>query len=273
MQQINVKFDDNFELPVYKTGKGLPLIIAHGWTGNAEDWFHIIDRLKDKFTCYLWNCRSYLQAKADLSRLATDINELTDQENINEFVLAGHSMGALVSWEYIKLFGDNKLRMLTIIDQSPKIITDTDWNLGLYGNYTEQDNLAFEDSLQNDFVGTVAELYLNSQEMTKKEREYIRNNELMKERVKRLENFNFPAWIDTWKSLVRSDFRETLKNISVPTYLAYGKKSRFYGVKVAEYVADNIKNADLHLYDKSGHHPHADYAQDFAKKVIKYAKV
>lgn len=272
-KHLKVSFDDGFELNIAKAGQGPALIIQHGWTGSTADWNPVIRRLEKHFTCYYWDVRTYYQENITIDRLATDVQNLIDQENLSEVTLVGHSMGALISWEYINLFGCDNLKLLVIIDQTPKLITDNSWQLGLYRNYPHEDNVIFEQELEDNFSHAVIELVLNGQEMNDKEREIVRNSKFMQNRTKRLKDFNPKAWIDTWKSLSRKDFREVLNNITVPVYLAYGDKSNFYGIDIANYVKENTPDSKLHIYPGSGHQPHIDYADDFVSQVIEYAKL
>ena len=270
---IKIKLDDGFELNINKAGKGPSLIIQHGWTGNTADWKPIIDQLSQHFTCYYWDVRTYYQENVTIDRLATDVQNLIEQEKLTDITLVGHSMGALVSWEYINLFGCDNLRLLVIIDQTPKLITDNSWQLGLYRNYPHEDNVIFEQQLEDSFHHAVIDLILNGQEMSDEERELIRKSNFMQDRTERLKDFNPKAWIDTWKSLSRKDFRQVLGTINVPVYLAYGDKSNFYGIDIANYVKENTPNAMLHIYPGSGHHPHMDYKDDFVAKVVEYAEL
>ncbi len=271
MNKITVEFDDGFKTDITKSGNGPAIIIQHGWTGSTTDWKPIINKLKKNFTCYFWNCRSYHQQGVTIDRLATDVKNLIAAEELTNVTLVGHSMGALISWEFINLFGCDDLRLLVIVDQTPKLITDDSWDLGLYRSYSEKENLTFENGLKSDFVTTVGELYLSSQKMTAGEKEKTRNSVFMRERIKRLQEYDAQAWLDTWHSLSRKDFRPVLSKITVPTYLAYGAKSNFYGIDVANYVHSHIKDSKLHVYAESGHHPHGDYSSDFAEKIIEYS--
>jgi hypothetical protein len=46
-------------------------------------------------------------------------------------------MGALTLWQYIRDFGTGRLARLCFIDQSPKLLTDSTWSHGIYGDFDD----------------------------------------------------------------------------------------------------------------------------------------
>jgi non-heme chloroperoxidase len=78
-----------------------------------------------------------------VERMARDLKQVIDHVGLKAPLLVGHSMGALTLWQYIVLYGCRGLGGLCIIDQSPKLVTDPGWRLGIYGDFPEARNQAF----------------------------------------------------------------------------------------------------------------------------------
>jgi hypothetical protein len=52
------------------------------------------------------------------------------------------------------------LGSIGVIDQSPRLITDADWQLGIYGDWSEARDQDFVAAMRADFVNTVIEFVL-----------------------------------------------------------------------------------------------------------------
>jgi pimeloyl-ACP methyl ester carboxylesterase len=87
--------------------------------------------------------------------MARDLQNLLDHYRLDQAVVAGHSMGALTLWQYLRDFGDSRLA-LVFIDQSPaphrrRLATaSTAISTGR--------NAAFIDELETDFAEAVLRL-------------------------------------------------------------------------------------------------------------------
>ena len=71
-----------------------------------------------------------------VERMADDLHDLLDHFRLERPVIVGHSMGALTFWAYIARHGCGRLDRIGVIDQSPRLITDADWRLGIYGDWS-----------------------------------------------------------------------------------------------------------------------------------------
>lgn len=73
--------------------------------------------------------------RPDVGRLARDVLNLMDHFGLEQAAVAGHSMGALTLWQFIRDFGGDRISRLCIIDQSPRLVTDAGWANGIYGDF------------------------------------------------------------------------------------------------------------------------------------------
>jgi pimeloyl-ACP methyl ester carboxylesterase len=272
VESIPVRLDDGISLEVKRAGAGPALIIQHGWTGSVLDWMGVIRALEKHLTVVSWDMRPYLAEDARVERMARDLEGVMRALAIERPLLLGHSMGALVSWDYIRQFGCDSLRGLAIVDQSPKVITDGDWSLGLYGKFTESDNAALIDRFAREFIRTVLELVASGKTLTEEEKQAILWDDTMVMRLERLKTLDARSWLNAWRSFVVQDYRPVLSGISVPTLLLYGEKSNFYGSRVARYVAEQIPGAVLKLYPGAGHSPHLDDPRRFVADLVTFSQ-
>lgn len=69
----------------------------------------------------------------DLHRHAMDIECVLFALGIEEVSLVGSSMGASVIWAYVDSFGTGRVRSIVSVDQTPRMVNDVEWKLGLHG--------------------------------------------------------------------------------------------------------------------------------------------
>jgi pimeloyl-ACP methyl ester carboxylesterase len=254
-------------------GSGPALLIIHGWINGASNWGPAVKYLSDHFTCYTWNARMHLgEVPVSMERLARDVKQIIDTCELKNVMLMGHSMGALTLWQYLRDFGSEGIAAAVIIDQSPRLLTDDAWSLGLYGHYTAEMNEQFEARLEADFVTHAMELGLSAYRLTEEQKALTRTTELFKATRAGLATFAPRPWIEAWKSLVRSDYRELLPGLELPLFLAYGKECAFYGEQVAHFTRQAIPGAVMKLYSPATHYPHLESPQLFLEDLLQFCR-
>lgn len=270
MSQLSLELEDKSTLKLLQQGDGQEIIILHGWTGAAEDWATIIDGLDSRASIFSYNARPYFTRNASIELMAQDIQKVIDRFCRTKPILLGHSMGALVVWEYLKQFGQEPISGTIIVDMTPCMINRPDWQLSLYRNYSEADNAQFVAELKEDFVDTVANLILSGKVLNAEERQQMMNQNTMLLRQNRLEKLDPTAWTDCWETFVHNDYRAILSQITVPTLLLYGGKSNFYGADVANFVNQSIKGSKLVMFESTGHSPQMEQPAKFTQEVAAF---
>lgn len=272
---IHFRAGDGEHIHVKIDGEGPPLVLLHGWTASHRDWNPFIEAFAARHRVYRWDARGHgghaLHAGTPVSaaRMARDLEEMLEHWKLRDAVVIGHSMGALTLWQYIRDFGCDRLRKLVIIDQSPRILTDTHWRWGIYGDFDQSRNAAFVRELQQDFAEGVLGLVGRSLN-ERARRKYQENGEGMELARQRLRAMVPQPLIDCWSSLAAADYRDVLEKIDVPSLLVYGGASNFYHTRTAHYVRDNIPNALLHIYEDVDHAPHLWLRERFVKDVLDF---
>ena len=129
---------DGQVVPVYVLGDGPPLVLVHGVGCSHRDWMPVARRLARRHCVLAWDARGHgscrpVRGSITLARLARDLAEMLDHFGLERSVLVGHSMGALTLMQYLHLYGTQRVAAVTLVDQSPRIVTDDNWRLGLFG--------------------------------------------------------------------------------------------------------------------------------------------
>jgi len=251
--------DDGAHIHVRILGQGAPLVFLHGWTSSHQEWLPYGKALAERHQVFCWDARghgaSLAQEPPTVARMARDLRQLISHYDLQKPVLMGHSMGALTVWEYIRQFSCVGTGGICIVDQSPRLLTDADWPLGIYGDFSPARNRAFTEELKENFAEAVlrfAAAGLNARFTAN----YQRNSIGCQMLRQYLQTLNTEPLVGCWESLSQSDYREVLPTITIPTLLIYGAESTFYTLDTAHYVQNHIPGAVLKVYENTDHSPH-----------------
>jgi Predicted hydrolases or acyltransferases (alpha/beta hydrolase superfamily) len=269
--------DDGETIHVWVTGDGPPLVLLHEWASSHRIWEAFAHHLGTHFTVYRWDARGHgghrptVAAPVTLDRMADDLACLLAHFRLEAPTVVGHSMGALTLWAYIGRHGDGLLGRLCILDQSPKLMTDGDWSLGIYGDWTAARDAAFIEGMRTDFVETIVRLVAEGLNRAARERYESAHPGI--ERMRAYLGMLDPApLIAVWPSLSHTDLRPVLPTITRPTLLIYGEESNFYPPPTADYVQAATKQSRLVVYAGADHSPHVAqpgrFVDDLARFVL-----
>lgn len=267
--------DDGEKIHLKISGNGPPLVLLHGWTSTHRDWNPFLAALEARHRVFRWDARGHgghplvTQSIPSAPRMARDLQNLLDHYGLEKAVVAGHSMGALTLWQYLRDFGEERLSHLVIIDQSPRLLTDDTWKNGIYGDFDQHRNAAFIDALESDFAEALLRLVAFGHN-AKARAAYLDNTAGMASARQRLQSLVPRPLIDCWASLSAADYRDVLATITLPTLLVYGGASNFYSTATARYVRDSIPGARLHIYDDVDHAPHLWERERFVRDVLDF---
>ena len=242
---------DNTKLYYEIKGEGPPVVFIHGFTDDHNS-FRIQQRvLSKKCKTITYDLRGHgmshnIDYGLNIERFALDLRELIDYLKLEEVILVGWSMGVSIIFEYIKLYGLEKLSKICIVDKGPKALNDSNWNLGLYhGQYTMEDALKDLELIKSSwmefaerFIKTMAP-YFNDKEL-----------EIAKDKMK---NKSPHIMYSIWKSMIEKDYRHILYKINIPTLIIFGEKSTFYSVDAGKYLKENMKDSKLIIFEDCTH--------------------
>ena len=267
--------DDGEKIHLKISGNGPPLVLLHGWTSTHRDWNPFLAALEAHHRVFRWDARGHgghplvTQSIPSAPRMARDLHNLLDHYGLEKAVVAGHSMGALTLWQYLRDFGEERLSHLVIIDQSPRLLTDDNWKNGIYGDFDHHRNAAFIDALERDFAEALLRLVAFGHN-ARARAAYLDNTAGMASARQRLQSLVPRPLIDCWTSLSAADYRDVLATVTLPTLLVYGGASNFYSTATARYVRDSIPGARLHIYDDVDHAPHLWERERFVRDVLDF---
>jgi non-heme chloroperoxidase len=272
--------DDGQAIPVRvlgdASGDGDPVVLVHGLGCSHRHWMPVANRLRRHHRVYAWDarghghCRAGSPAPITLVRLARDLRQLLEHFGLERVALVGHSMGALTVLQYLQDHGHARLACVGLVDQSPRIVTDADWRLGMFGGCSAAMLLGLIAGARRDLAETVVH-----------EVEAVTGGWLQRRlapdallgRLLRhwLHQIDPSALLDLAESLATADFRAVLPSLDVPLWVVLGGRSAHYAeVPLAPYYRRVVPHAAVTVYARSGHSPHVAEPGRFAQDLMQF---
>lgn len=267
--------DDGEKLYLRISGRGSPLLLLHGWTASHGVWNPVLGALAEDHRVFCPDARGHgghglsVTATPDVARLARDVANLLDHFQLERVAVAGHSMGALTLWQYLRDHGCERLSHVCIIDQSPKLVTDATWSHGIYADFDAVRCQHLMDELRKDFAEAVLRLIahgLNGKARTG----YDKDSRGWQQARRELRKLDPVPLMSIWDSLVAADYRDVLPALSVPALLAWGGASNFYPLATAEYLLSRMPEARLSCYEGADHCPQLFEPARFAGELTAF---
>ena len=266
---------DGQVVPVCVLGDGPPLVLVHGVGCSHRDWLPVARRLARRHCVLAWDARGHgscrpVLGSITLPRLACDLAEMLDHFGLERSVLVGHSMGALTLMQYLHSYGTQRVAAVALVDQSPRIVTDDDWRLGLFGGCSA----AMLSGLIAGARQDLAETLLN--EVGARGGAWLRRQldveaPLGRMLRKRLGRIDVRPLLDLAESMAQADFRVSLSRLDAPLLVVLGARSPHYaGVPLDAWYRDTVKHAQISIYPHAGHSPHVSEPLRFVRELERF---
>lgn len=261
-QYNSFRTSDGVTLRYEDAGSGPTVVLVHGFSSRASHWaFQRGQLLAAGYRTIALDLRMHggsepSQHGQRISRLGQDVHELMEHLNLQELALVGHSMGVSVNLAYVDLYGADRLVAFVAIDQSPKIINDPTWTLGLRGIGWENLWAAVngriqwgEPSLEPPMPAHVLQLLEQEGGLTAFP-----------------EGSVLPLLVDHFTS----DWRDVLPRIDVPSWVATGRNAPGFPLESMQWIAENLPEGKLTVFENSGHCPHWNEPEEFNRGLLDF---
>ena len=245
------KTSDGVNLYYEVAGEGKPIVFIHGWTADHTSFEAQVKNLSSEFKIITYDLRGHgasdrPEKGLTMNRYAVDLEELMEYLELKDVVLVGWSMGSSIIFDYVRTYGVSRLSSVAIVDMTPKLINDDEWKMGLYhGKFTIEDTFDALTTMCNNWMDF-------AEDFAKDAIPYLSEKEL--EPILEALNTNTPhIMYSMWTAMSANDYRDVLKNITVPTLIIYGEKSTLYSEETARYLKKNIQNSKLVPFENCTH--------------------
>jgi non-heme chloroperoxidase len=202
--------------------------------------------------------------------MADDLRQLLDHFALERAALVGHSMGALTVMQYLHDQGTGRMAAVGLIDQSPRIVTDDEWRLGLFGGCSAAMLEGLIAGARKDLAETIVH------EIEAKAGAWVRArlaaDATLGGMLRRwLHRIDASFLLDLAESLAAADFRTSLPRLDAPLMVVLGQRSPHYaGVPLDAWYRQAVPHASVVVYPRGGHSPHYTEPARFAKELMQF---
>ena len=242
-----------------EAGSGRPLLLLHGWSvcGEAFDGqralaLHGYRVIAPDHAGHGLSAR-LRPAGATLRDLADDVASLIRHLRLDDVVVVGWSMGAMVAWELMRSHPSLPIRMIGSIDMTPRLVTDADWPHGLHGRYDAAHAAQMATRIRQRWESLMAPVSAGL---------WASGTAPFPEQARKVISMMRQCAPDTlaalWQDMARQDFRAVLRAARRPLFHLYGERSRLYAPAVGRATLALHPTARLATIAGTGHTPHLE---------------
>jgi len=236
-------------------GKGIPLVLVHGFLGSSRMWEPQIDFFKDYFRVITPDLPGYgksnkAKSHNSIKSISNFLFDCLEEKKIHKFHLLGHSMGGMIAQEMAKKDGD-KISKLVCYSTGPRgempgrfeTIEQSRENLKKNGLQIMARNIA-----KTWFIkGENAKYFDVCIEVGKETSMEAADNSLVA--------------FKNWNGV------DTLKNIKNETLIVWGDQDKSYNLEQVQTLEKNIKNSKLTIFKNCAHNVHLEKPDQFNEAI------
>ena len=255
---LTMTTSDGVTLAYDDEGRGRPVLLLHGYSGNRNNFEFQRDALLDAGNRVIaLDARGHGASETPshgqtMARLGQDTRELLDLLDLEDVALIGHSMGVSVALSMFTVSGFDRIERFVAIDQSAKIINDEDWPFGVkqvtWANAYECVRFRAEWGTP----GMEPELPEGSSEAVS------------------WESFDHDAMRKLLLDHFVADWRDVLPRIPVPTWVITGRLTNYYDPEGQRWFANQVPDSSFTCFEKSGHSPHVTEIDEFNRQLLEF---
>lgn len=236
-------------------GKGIPLVLVHGFLGSSRMWEPQIDFFKDYFRVITPDLPGYgksnkAKSHNNIQSIANLLLNCLTKKKINKFYLLGHSMGGMIVQEMAKKGGD-KISKLICYSTGPRgempgrfeTVDQSIENIKKKGLEITAKNIAKTWFLK----GEDAKYFNICIEAGKETSLEAANNSLIA--------------LKNWNGV------DTLKNIKNETLIIWGDQDKSYNLEQIHTLKNNIENSKLIIFKNCAHNVHLEQSDKFNQTI------
>ena len=247
-------------------GEGQPIVFLHGMATGLRYFEPQLTGLSDAYRTVAFDFRGHGRSeKTDvghtLAQHARDLRTVLDRLDLDDAVVVGWSMGAVVSWEYVDRFGTDRIRALVDVDMEPSPLQREDYD---YGTYTVE-----------GLGETLAAIQTEPMALIDHNIERLFADPPSRELRTTLfdEHSRCPPPIQGAMLLeLLRDYRDVLPDIDVPMLVCVGMDETWRSAASVEHTAELVPDARIERFEESGHCPTVEEPDRFNRVLHEFVE-
>ena len=192
-----------------------------------------------------------------IPQYARDLQGFLQVLGLEQPILLGWSMGAFVAWDYIGQFGTAALAGLIISDEAASDFLWDDFPHGSMDLPALHARMSAAQTDKDAFLRTLVPAMFHN-EQTPADIEWM---------VGECDKLPIGALSAIFFDQSVQDYRETIATIDIPTLICWGRHDKLLPVSGAADLATRIPDAEVVIFEDSGHCPFLEESEKFNAAV------
>ena len=274
MSTVTVGTDNGtpVELHYEDYGTGKPVVLIHGWPLSARSWeSQMLALIEAGHRVVAYDRRGFGTSSQpwggyDYDTFAADLNALMEHLDLKEATLVGFSMGGGEVVRYLAKYGTARVAKAVLAAAVPPYLYKSadnpdggldDSTIASFESGVKSDRIAFLDQFSKGFFSAGGEL-----KVSEFQRQYA---------LSLAEVASPKGTLDCIAAFGRTDFREDLKKVTVPTLVIHGDSDGVVPFEVSgKRSAAAIPNSELVLIKDGPHGINASHSQEFNAALLAF---
>ncbi|MBI3755048.1 MAG: alpha/beta fold hydrolase, partial [Deltaproteobacteria bacterium] len=248
------------------TSKNCSLLFVHGWATDSSVWKYQVKEFSKDYEIVTidlqGHCEKDIWPEPSLKPAVEKILQLTAHSSQRtDFIGIGWSLGGQALLE-TAVKNPDLFKSLVLIGTAPKFVADETFP---YGQPQGVAKRMLKD-IKKDFFKTMKRFYplnFTKEELAGSDAEWFLGYYC----EKRCAAFHHDSIAKSLGALLSFDIRKNLNGIKVPVLIIHGEKDNVCPVDTGKYLAENLPNARLEIFQSAGHAPFLTRYKEFNKAV------
>jgi len=265
-------------------GNGPALVLVHGLGSDRTQWRETVRDLRNRFRIYSFDLLGHgksdhvSEAEHSLEAAARDLDDVIEFTGKDQVLLAGHSMGGMISLVWCSMHADNLSRLsgLVLVHTTPQNPFTTMAPVPLHS--------AMQKPVHEPILRVTPPLsflvrfmnaleYLNGTQHWSADLGMFKGRESREqlERVARLQARIDPAAVARFSlAMTRYDVRKELPILDVPTLVVAADSDGTTIPEASDAIAERMPNAELLVLENTRHMGFMEQRMEFADAVAQF---
>jgi pimeloyl-ACP methyl ester carboxylesterase len=269
-----IQAQDDTEIFYYDWGTGAPVILIHGWPLDSKSWEYQSRVLADNgFRVIAYDRRGFGRSDwpyegYEYDTLASDLNDLIEELELEEVSLVGFSMGGGEVARYLATYGSARVKKAVFVSAVTPYLLKTEDNPDgvekkVFDTMVEnlvKDRPAFLETFAKMFYGVSLVKHPVSSESI----EFFSEMAL---------TGSPKATIDLVRAFSETDFRDDLTGITIPTMFIHGTSDATVPIDAsARRAVKLVTGAILNEYDGEPHGLNVTAAERLNEDLVSFLR-